>query len=59
VTRYSSQQAQTHFHPRYSQFNYSVGSIVTRIFSGKGLDSSYLSMYTMPTTGRRPSASSA
>src|SRR5712692_708406 len=38
---------------------HSNGSTVTRILFGNGFGSSYLSMYTVPTIGRRPSASSA
>ena len=34
---------------------YSATSIMTRIRSGKGFGNSYLSTYTVPTTGRRPS----
>ncbi len=35
---------------------YSSGSTVTRIRFGNGFGNSYLSTYTVPTTGRRPSA---
>src|SRR5712692_2951800 len=38
---------------------HSNGSTVTRIRFGNGFGSSYLSTYTVPTTGRRPSVSSA
>src|SRR5713101_3560645 len=37
---------------------YSNGSTVTRIRFGNGFGSSYLSTYTVPTPGRRPSVSS-